>query len=115
MLRIGGAQTSRRKASNELRAKIFNTLSDPATLRVLEALFEGEAPTDKIAKAVGMEDTVAASHLGKLREGRLATVRRVGAYSYYRVPDVPSVDKILASVDDMLMKIEEMRRRGIEV
>lgn len=106
---------SRRKASNELRAKIFSSLSDPATLRVLEALFEGEAPTDKIAKAVGMEAMEAASHLGKLREGRLATVRRVGAYSYYRVPDVPSVDKILVAVDETLMKIEEMRRKGIEI
>ncbi len=105
---------SRRKGSNKLRAQIFNALSNQETLKILEVLLgplrEGKA--SEIAKTVGMEEEKAMAHLGLLREGQLLTVRRVGPHNYYRVFDSSCVDKILISVDEMLEKIEEMRRKG---
>lgn len=108
---------ARRKGSNKLRAQLFNALSDPERLKVLEALLGPvrEGRVGEIAKAAGMKYEEALSHLGALRKGQLVTVRHVGAYGYYRACDVSCADKILASVDEMLMKIEEMRRRGILV
>ena len=103
----------RRKASNELRAQAFAALSDPKRLYILEALIQqGEARADKIAQAVKEESATILPHLGALREAKLIIARRVGAYTYYRVVHAPSINKILTSVDEMLMRIEEMRRKG---
>ena len=105
---------SRRKGSNKLRAQILNALSNPETLKILEVLLGSlrEGKTSEIAKKVGMEEEKAMTHLGLLREGQVVTVRRVGPHNYYRVFDTSCVDKILTSVDEMLQKIEEMRRKG---
>lgn len=104
----------KRKASNKLRAQVFKALSEPDTLRVLEVLLgplpEGRA--SHVAEKAGMEPDEAFAQLGVLRKGQLLLVRRVGPHNYYRVFDPSTVGKVLESMDDMLTKIEEMRRKG---
>ncbi|MFX0097391.1 MAG: ArsR/SmtB family transcription factor [Candidatus Hodarchaeota archaeon] len=105
---------SKRKASNKLRAQVFRSLSEPDTLRVLEVLLgplpEGRA--SQVGEKAGMNEDEAFAQLGVLRKSQLLLVRRVGPHNYYRVFDPPTVAKILESADDMLSKLEEMRRKG---
>ena len=107
----------RRKASNELRARIFNALSDPDRLRILEALIEkvkeGKAGDIVRASKVSREDVL--PHLGELRKAQLVAVRRIGPYNYYRVVDAKAVDRILEAVDNYLVLLEELRRKGMAI
>jgi len=104
----------RRKASNKLRAQVFRSLTEPDTLRVLEVLLgplpEGRA--SQVGEKAGMNEDEAFASLGVLRKGQLLLVRRVGPHNYYRVFDPSTVGKLLESADEMLTKIEEMRRKG---
>lgn len=72
-------------------AALAALLADPARCKVLLALDDGRAlPASVLADEAGISRSTASSHLGKLTDAGLLTVRTHGRHRYYRLagPDV---------------------------
>jgi DNA-binding transcriptional ArsR family regulator len=72
-------------------AALAALLADPARCKVLLALDDGRAlPASVLADEAGVSRSTASSHLGKLTDAGLLTVRTHGRHRYYRLagPDV---------------------------
>jgi len=72
-------------------AAVAALLADPARCKVLLALDDGRAlPASVLADEAGVSRSTASSHLGKLTDAGLLTVRTHGRHRYYRLagPDV---------------------------
>jgi DNA-binding transcriptional ArsR family regulator len=67
-------------------AALAALLADPARCKVLLALDDGRAlPASVLADEAGVSRSTASSHLGKLTEAGLLTVRAHGRHRYYRL------------------------------
>lgn len=65
-------------------ARIAALLGDPARANMMTALTAGQALTaGELAREAGVTAQTASSHLAKLQEGGLITVRRQGRHSYF--------------------------------
>jgi len=65
-------------------AKVGALVADPARARILLALADGRAlPATVLASEAGVAASTASSHLGKLVDGDLLTVRPEGRHRYY--------------------------------
>jgi len=75
----------------ELIAERFRTLGDPTRLLILDHLRRyGETAVGEIAAAVGSSQQNTSKHLSILRVERIASRRKQGTSTLYRVAD-PSV------------------------
>jgi DNA-binding transcriptional ArsR family regulator len=76
-------------------AALAALLADPARCKVLLALDDGRAlPASVLADEAGVSRSTASSHLGKLTDAGLLTVRSHGRHRYYRLAG-PEVGELL--------------------
>ena len=67
-------------------AAVAALLADPARCKVLLALDDGRAlPAGVLAEEAGISRPTASSHLAKLTDAGLLTVRTQGRHRYYRL------------------------------
>lgn len=79
-------------------------LSDPARVAILTCLLGGEArPAGELARFAGVSAQAASAHLGKLLDGEMLSLRRVGRHHYYQIskPEVAHVLEALAVMTPM--------------
>lgn len=68
------------------RAKVFNALSDPTRLQIVEALADGEERTTKeIAEALGITLALFCHHSNTLQQAGLLIKRKQGQSGYNRL------------------------------
>ena len=70
-----------------LVAAQFRVLAEPARLRILMALGEGEMTVTRLREATGLAQANLSKHLQVLRAGNFVRRRRGGPFMYYRVTD----------------------------
>ncbi len=99
-----------------LKAGIFQALSHPTRLAILELLREGEHPVSTILARLGIEQANASQHLSILRARRLVNNRKQGNQVFYSVRD-PLLLEVLeimrrysvAHLEDDLALLQELK------
>lgn len=71
----------------ELVARRFQVLSEPARLRLLMALREGEQNVTALVEATDLGQGNVSKHLGILADAHIVERRREGANVYYAIAD----------------------------
>jgi len=102
---------SEMKNRNKLKAKVFNALSDPVRLEILEFLREGEKCVCEITPHVRIIQPLVSRHLKILKDCGLVKHRKDGNRRLYSVTD-PVIFKIIDSVTVDLM--QTLSKRIIE-
>jgi DNA-binding transcriptional ArsR family regulator len=74
----------------ELIAERFRVLAEPARLRILNALMEGERSVSELVDETGLNQANVSKHLALLRSSDFVERRKEGLFAYYRIAD-PSV------------------------
>jgi DNA-binding transcriptional ArsR family regulator len=69
----------------EERARVFDALSDPTRLRIVELVRGRELANHEIAESLGISPALACHHLKQLAESGLLTPRRSGQSKLYRL------------------------------
>ena len=77
----------------ELIAERFRVLGEPARLRILNTLMDGERSVGELADATELNQANLSKHLGLLRSLGFVTRRKEGLYAFYRIAD-PSVEQL---------------------
>ena len=92
----------------ELVAARFKALAEPARLRILSALREGEQAVSDLVDVTGLGQANVSKHLRLLHDLRFVERRRDGLYTLYRLAD----EDIFALCDLMCGRLErEVERR----
>lgn len=78
-------------------AKLFRILGEPARLRLLQELMEGERSVNDLTALTGGTQTNVSRHLKALSESGILNKRREGLKVFYSVSD-PSVFEICDAV-----------------
>ncbi len=86
---------------------LFQALSDPRRLAIVELLAGGEHCVCDVSAELGMSTALASHHIKKLRDAGLVVTRRKGAWLHCRLED-----GALASLAD---SIRELAQRGAQV
>jgi len=97
------------KNQNKLKAKIFNALSDPIRLRILEFLRGGEKCVCEIMPHVGISQPLVSRHLNILKNCGLVKYRKDGNRRLYSVTDL----RILSLIDAVTMDLSNVLSRRI--
>lgn len=71
----------------ELVADRFKLLSDPARLRILNALRDGDRSVGEIVEATGLTQANASKHLGLLHGAGFVRRRKSGLFTIYGLAD----------------------------
>lgn len=89
----------------DLRAVLFHGLSDPSRQRIIQLLHEEPARVSDIARATGLSQPNASTHLACLWECGLAERERSGREVRYRLAD--GVGELLMLADRLLARAGE--------
>jgi DNA-binding transcriptional ArsR family regulator len=73
-----------------LIAERFRVLAEPARLRILNVLLEGERTVSDLVEETGLNQANVSKHLSRLRSSSFVDRRKEGLYAFYRIAD-PSV------------------------
>ncbi len=87
----------------ELVARRFQVLSEPARLRLLMALQEGEQNVTALVSVTGLSQGNASKHLGILADAHIVSRRREGVSVFYAISD----PQIFELCDLMCSKLEQ--------
>ena len=68
-------------------ADYFGLLAEPARLRILHALCEGELPVGEIVEKSGLTQANTSRHLNMLYRAGIVDRRREGSQGFYRIVD----------------------------
>lgn len=79
----------------EMVAKFFRALGDPARLRLLEFLLDGEHTVTECVEHIGLSQGRVSTHLGCLADCGYVSVRRTGRFAFYRVADPRVADLVV--------------------
>ncbi|MBS7632875.1 winged helix-turn-helix transcriptional regulator [Candidatus Bathyarchaeota archaeon] len=90
------------KNKNSFKAKVFNALSDPVRLEILEFLHDGEKCVCEIVPHLQIAQPLVSRHLRILKECGLVKHRKDGNRRLYSVTS-PVIFKIIDSVTINLM------------
>jgi ArsR family transcriptional regulator len=85
-----------------VKAELFKALANPARIRVLEVLAEGEQSVGELAPLVGLELSHLSQQLGVLRRAGLVTTRKEGSSVFYALKDL-MVAELLAVTKRLLV------------
>jgi len=99
---------SKMKNRNRFKAKVFNALSDPVRLEILEFLRGGERCVCEIVPHVGTIQPLVSRHLKILKDCGLVKHRKDGNRRLYSITD-PVIFKIIDSVTVDLMGVLSKR------
>ncbi len=83
-------------------AELFRALGDPARVRIIAALTEGEANVNRLAEVAGISESSASHHLRGLRLMRLVRARKNGRQVYYSLDDDHIANLFRGSLDHIL-------------
>jgi DNA-binding transcriptional ArsR family regulator len=72
----------------EAAARYFSVLAEPARLKILHAICNGEKSVNHIMSVTGMAQANASRHLGLMYQAGLLNRRREGTQVFYRVTDL---------------------------
>jgi DNA-binding transcriptional ArsR family regulator len=86
----------------ELIARRFRAMSEPARIRLLDRLRDGEATVNELAAATGASQQSVSKHLSVLADAGVLARRREGNRVYYRIAD----EGVLALCEDVCGSIE---------
>jgi ArsR family transcriptional regulator len=78
----------------EFASKIFALLSEPARVKILLALMEGELCVYHICETTGAKQSATSQHLRKLKDGNIIKARKEGNQVLYSLSDEHIVDII---------------------
>jgi DNA-binding transcriptional ArsR family regulator len=70
-----------------LTARMFNALGDPARLRIIEILFDGQHCVSELAQEIGDSMSAISQRLKILHHAQLVSRRREGKHIYYNLAD----------------------------
>ena len=101
------------KSSNltRFRAKIFNALSDPIRLEIVEFLRDGEKCVCEITPRLKLAQPVISRHLKMLKDAGLVKSRKKGTWHMYSLTD-PKVCELIDTLTPEL--ISSLKQRMIE-
>ena len=85
----------------EFNSKIFNALSDPNRLRIVELLSSGELCGCKILEHFNFTQPTLSHHMKVLIDCGLVEARKVGIWSYYKLNTV-NANKIIIFITSIL-------------
>jgi len=74
-----------RSVVTEELARLFNILSHPHRIRIVEELRDRECDVNTLQDILGISHSRVSQHLAKLRSHRLVTERREGRHVFYRL------------------------------
>jgi ArsR family transcriptional regulator len=94
----------KRNNQNRLKAKIFNALSDPARLEIIEFLREGERCVCEIIPHVSLIQPLVSRHLKILKDCGLVKDRKEGNRRLYSVTD-PRIFEVVDAVTPELVDV----------
>ena len=94
----------KRNNQNRLKAKIFNALSDPARLEIIEFLREGERCVCEIIPHVSLIQPLVSRHLKILKDCGLVKDRKDGNRRLYSVTD-PRIFEVVDAVTPELVDV----------
>lgn len=98
------AENSELKLS--ITTKFFRALGDPARLKILDSLIDGERNVSELVGLVGLSQGRVSSHLACLKQCGFVDTRRDGKLVYYRIAD-ESVHHLLRISQLMIAKNAE--------
>jgi ArsR family transcriptional regulator len=102
---------SKKGSQLRFKAKIFNALSDPARLDIIEFLRAGEKCVCEIVPYVDLIQPVVSRHLKTLKDCGLLEYRKEGNRRLYSVAD-PRIFEIIDAADSDL--VDALTKRIIE-
>jgi ArsR family transcriptional regulator, lead/cadmium/zinc/bismuth-responsive transcriptional repressor len=82
----------------ETAAGIFRAAGDPARLRLLERLCDGEACVSELAEQVKAQISTVSQQLRVLRNDNLVSRRRAGKHIFYALADEHIRDLVLSAL-----------------
>jgi ArsR family transcriptional regulator len=93
----GGEGPAPSRPLSEIKAELFKALANPARVRVLEVLADGEQTVGEKVPLVGLESSHLSQQLGVLRRARLVTTRKEGPRVVYAIRDAAVVELLAAA------------------
>jgi ArsR family transcriptional regulator len=102
---------SKKRSQFRLKAKIFNALSDPVRLEIIDFLREGEKCVCEIVPHVDLIQPVVSRHLKILKDCGLLKCRKEGNWRFYSIAD-NRIFKIIEAVNSDL--VDALTKRIIE-
>ena len=87
-------------------AKFFRALGDPARLKILDSLLEGEKNVSELVGLVGLSQGRVSNHLACLKQCGFVKTRRDNKFVYYDIAD-SAVRKLLRISQLMIAKNAE--------
>jgi len=90
------------KPISAVKAELFKALGNPARVRVLEVLVEGERTVGEMQPLVGIEPSHLSQQLAVLRKAGLVVARKEGSTVVYAIKD-PLVAELLAVAKRFLL------------
>lgn len=107
-------------ALREFKADIFQALSHPTRIAILEVLGTGEHSAGALVEKVGVEQANLSQHLAVLRSKKIVSTRKAGNQVFYTVRD-PLLSEVLdlmrryfeAHLEEALATLDEIRREAL--
>jgi ArsR family transcriptional regulator len=97
----------KRGSQNRFKARVFDALSDPVRLEIIECLRQGERCVCEIIPCVGLIQPLVSRHLKILRDCGLVKDRKEGNRRLYSITDsriFQAVDSVTSDLIDALSK-----------
>jgi ArsR family transcriptional regulator len=87
------------ESMRRFKAGIFQALSHPTRVAIVEFLSHGEMSVGRLCEKVGVEQANASQHLAVLRNKHIVETRKEGNQIFYRLRD-PLLGEVLAKMRD---------------
>jgi DNA-binding transcriptional ArsR family regulator len=104
----------------QFKASIFQALSHPTRVAIVEYLSEGELSVSQLCEKIGVEQANASQHLAVLRNKHLVETRKEGNQIFYRLRH-PLMGEVLEKMREYFfahlneaMEILREEQRGIK-
>ena len=106
-------------ALRQFKANIFQALSHPTRIAIVEQLRNGELAAGEIIERLGLEQANASQHFAVLRAKNIVTTRKEGNQVFYSVRD-PLLLEVLdilrryfqAHIEEALSMLQELNETG---
>lgn len=104
-----GVPEIRGRPLTEIKAELFRALANPARIRVLEVLVEGERSVSELQPLVGIESSHLSQQLGILRRAGLVSSRKDGSSVLYSIRQPALVDLLAVARRLLIDSFSETR------
>jgi DNA-binding transcriptional ArsR family regulator len=98
---------SKSSSLTRFRAKIFNALSDPLRLEIIEFLRDGEKCVCEITPHLRLLQPVVSRHLKILKDAGLVKIRKKGTWHMYSIADPEVCDVIDCLTPELLAALKQ--------